>query len=203
MPRRTALLAAALAALAACDGSPTAPRTDPGFTATIRGSVQDELQGTGQFHQIPPDPTQPRPRPGRFVITGGGPFDSRSLMLFREGESLPAPGTYPLAPLAPFAPPAAGARGFTAVYIRRQGDSLEGFTSVEGELRITVSTPARVEGTFRFGGRRNCAGKTVGTLGPGAMASLSCEYPIDPALPAVEVTGSFVATAGPTPPPSS
>lgn len=199
MPRRTPLLAAVLAALAGCDDAPTASGADPVFLATVRGSVQEEFRGTGQFSRLlsdPVDPAGPGPDLGSYVIGAGSSFDARSFSLHREGTDIPAPGVYPLVSSA------AGPRRFVAIFTRRQGDTLEGFTSVRGELRIVVSTPSQVEGTFRFEGKRNCAGTVSGESKPGATARLECTHPIDPALPAVEVTGSFVATPGPTSHPS-
>jgi hypothetical protein len=195
MPRRTPLLAAVFAMLAACDDAPLAPGADPLFLATVRGSVQEEFRGTGQFSRGLPDkvdPPEAGPGIGTYIIGAGSSFDPRSFSLHREGTDLPAPGVYPLVASA------GGPRRFIAVFTRRQGDTLEGFTSVQGELRITVSTPLLVEGTFRFEGKRNCAGTVSGESRPGATARLDCTHPIDPALPTVEVTGSFVATPGPT-----
>lgn len=200
MPRRTPLLAVVvIAVLAGCDDAPTAPGREPVFTATIRGSVQEEFRGTGTFHAGFPDhvdPPEAGPGLGIYTIGAGSLFDPRSFSLHREGTELPAPGVYPLASSG------AGPRRFVAIFTRRQGDTLEGFTSVRGELRIVVSTPSQVEGTFRFEGKRNCTGTVSGESKPGATARLACEHPVDPALPAVEVTGSFVATAGLTSYPS-
>jgi hypothetical protein len=191
---------AALPALTACAESPTGSTEAPAFVATVRGSVRDDFRGSGWFHHHPGNPS-PHVLPGAFSISSGTPLDPASFMLFREGPGLPGPGTYPLAATA------AGSRRFVAVHVRRLGDVLEGFTSTGGELRITVSTPDRIEGTFRFGGIRNCSGTVTstgtaaGTPAPGSSARLSCDHPIDPAQPAVEVTGSFVAVpAGAIPP---
>lgn len=197
MPRRTPLLAAVLAVLAACDDAPTASAGDPVFLATVRGSVQEEFRGTGQFSRLFPDRAGPAGADlGNYVISAGSSVDARSFSLHREGTDIPAPGVYPLVASA------GGPRRFIAVFTRRQGDALEGFTSVRGELRIVVSTPSLVEGTLRFEGKRNCAGTVSGRSGPGVTARLECTHPIDPALPAVEVTGSFVATPAPTSHPS-
>lgn len=186
---------AALPALAGCAESPTGSTEAPAFVATVRGSVRDDFRGAGRFHHHPGNPS-PQYFPGVFSISAGTPFDPASFQLFREGSGLPEPGTYPLAVVA------AGSRRFVGVYVRRNGDALEGFTSTGGDLRITVSTPDRIEGTFRFQGIRNCSGTVAGTSppAPGSSARLSCDHPVDPAQPAVEVTGSFVAVPGATMP---
>lgn len=190
---------ATLPALAGCAEPPTGSTDAPAFMATVRGSVRDDFQGTGWFHHHPGNPN-PQYFPGAFSISSGTPFDPASFQLFRDAPGLPEPGTYPLAGTV------AGSRRFVGVYLRRHGDALEGFTSTGGELRIAVSTPDRIEGTFRFQGIRNCEGSvsSTGTVrgtsypAPGSSARLSCTHPIDPAQPAVEVTGSFVAVPGGT-----
>lgn len=189
---------AALPALAGCADSPTASTEAPAFVATVRGSVRDDFRGSGWFHHHPGLPYT-QFFLGAFSISAGTPFDPASFQLFRDEPGLPEPGTYALAGTA-------GSRRFVGVYVRRHGDALEGFTSTGGELRITVSTPDRIEGTFRFGGIRNCSGSvtSTGTVrgtsypAPGSSAHLGCKHPIDPAQPAVEVTGSFVAVPGGT-----
>ncbi len=205
MRTRARFLLAALAslpALAGCAESPTGPEDAAAFVATVRGSVRDDFQGSGRFHHNPWNP-YPQHHPGAFSISAGHHFDPASFTLFREGPGLPDPGTYPLAVIG------AGSSRFVGVYVRRHGDVLEGFTSTGGELRITVSTPDRIEGTFRFQGIRNCEGSvtSTGTVrgtsypAPGSSAQLGCKHPIDPAQPTVEVTGSFVAVSAAAKPP--
>lgn len=182
-PRFLSAALAALPALAGCADTPIAPLGTPSFTATIRGSVQDEYLGAGHFQTIArPAGTEIPPLFAIFSSDGAG---GQSFRLLREGADRPAPGRYPLAASA------AGARRFAANYLRRRGDLAEGFTATEGELVVVVSTPDRVEGTFRFTGVRNCTG---------SGSSVRCTYPLDPTQPRVEVAGSFVAVRGGTPP---
>ena len=175
------LLAAALAALplAGCgDGDALSPDGSM-FVATVQGSVQESYRGTGQFQASPGDGSHP----GMFAIVSRDPVGGQGFFLFREGTHTPRLGSYPLTTSV------AGPNRFGAIYSRRQGGVVEGFTATSGELVISTSLRGRIKGTFRFHGTRNCAGTDTG---------ISCTYPLDPGAPTVEVTGSFMAVAGGT-----
>ncbi|MFL5382784.1 MAG: hypothetical protein ACJ8GN_09755 [Longimicrobiaceae bacterium] len=177
-------LAAALAALplAGCGADRSLGPDDSMFVATIQGSVQDSYRGTGQFDAQTLSGADLR----LFTISSRDLASGQTFFLFREGAELPQPGSYPLAGYA------AGPARFGAVYTRRQGEAVEGFTATSGELRIVSASAERIEGTFHFQGTRNCAGTAT---------SLQCSQPPDPAGPAVEITGSFVAVEQKTLPP--
>ena len=189
MRTRARFLLAALAtlpALAACADTPTGSEDAPSFTATIRGSVQDEYLGAGFFHLV--EPPAGMASPGTFTIHSHDGAGRQSFLLFREGAVRPAPGRYPLASSA------AGPVRFAAVYHRVSPDRVspervEGFTAIAGELEVTVSREDRIEGSFRFTGVRNCLG---------TPARVDCTNPPDLTQPRVEVAGSFVAVRGGT-----
>jgi hypothetical protein len=146
------------------------------FVATVQGSVKDSYRGTGQFQATPGDGTHP----GIFTIFSHNPVGGQSFVLFREGTHTPRPGSYPLTTSA------AGPNRVGALYTRRQGGVVEGFTATSGELVISTSIRGRIKGTFHFHGTRNCTGTEMG---------ITCTHPLDPGAPTVEVTGSFVAVA--------
>jgi hypothetical protein len=194
---------AAFGLLAACDGSPTAagdPLDEGSFVATVTGSVSASFNAAGRFHLFDPPPVQGFARPGHFRLHAAD-LDAQNqrgqmFEMQRLGGSVPPVGRYTLVP-DPLR--AADSTAFSAQYSFIQGQTHLRYIARAGEVEITRSTPQRVEGRFRFTGAQVCA------ITPDRPA---CLWPLLPwqelpdldALPAVEVSGTFVATWAPSAP---
>lgn len=173
---RRLLLGSMAVTLLACDANPVGPEPLGEVTANVQGqAVPTSYAGTGEF-QI-----------GRHAIAHSRPVtltvssvDRRSqpvqsLTLSRTGSELPTVGRYPIA----------GAGGWIARYELLTSRTRESYLAHTGELEITSVAPDRIEGSFHFSARRNCAG---------TVAMMSCVTgPETPDAPEVQVSGSFTA----------
>lgn len=106
--------------------------------------------------------------------------------LHRRGDGMPSPGSYALTAIDMSEP---GARGVTALYLRKTGDVMEYYQTQSGELQVSAASGRRVEGTFRFNAFRYCV------IRPGGVQEGPCAPVGEPIAGAatIEVTGSFSA----------
>jgi len=165
--KRVVLPLLALPLLAACgDGEdPQAP--EPGsFQAAVSGAVRSSFRGDALF-----GPSTGVADESFFAIVLLSRDSTELIGLVREGDSLPAAGTYRLE----LDSLGESASGWTAVYSRGSGTEIETlFFASSGTVRITVSETGRMEGSFEFA---------------------ADEFlPFEDAPPRVSVAGSFAAT---------
>jgi len=140
---RTFCLALVLGA-AACGGSSTdegGPGNPTGtFSATVTGAASANLSGEAAASTVPGT--------GRWGITLG--VGEPQWIVFLASGQRPLPGTYPvLAPVLVFqmTEPAFSASVQTG-----------GYSSMEGTLTLTSSSPTRVVGSFQFTAERGTVG---------------------------------------------
>jgi hypothetical protein len=180
-PVRTLIsIATAIAIASACtDRNPTAPDPDPLVTVALTGVITDSLIGQPrvQRHLVVVDQYEF----GLFVNlfpaeswNGGRPSSgiTSSLNIWGEGPR-PRQGTLPLTASLAGTP---GSR--THAILSREFPTAQ-YHAVSGELRITLSTPDWIAGTFEFHA-------VPGVLFPDGPR-------LRPDLPAVDVKGSFTA----------
>lgn len=155
--------------------------------ASLRGVVEAEYEGTGEFHVDR--------HPGldavffQMVSEGNGSAGEQSFNVLSFGD-IPDVGRYPIREAAKVD----GDRtGFSATYHRRSDGWSESYASVSGELEITHSSTDRLEGRFRLNTVRYCRSLLVS--GPGdPLPEGSCTpMRLDLSAPSLELTGSFVA----------
>jgi hypothetical protein len=189
---------AAVLLLVGCESNPTGDVRPSYFVATLDGALERHYEGTGEFHTGTPGPGRKQ-----FQITsrGQGASASQSFTLTRWDGGRPGRGTYPLT-LVDASGDVRGAsageqpRGMTVQFSTREGNQEERFVAESGELEITSSSEALVEGRFRFVGFRYCAREVVRSnppIPPVGPCTPLLSSPI-PDAPKITVSGSFVAT---------
>ena len=181
----SACVMSAAVLLAACRSTtPLAPAPSSWLTATLNGTTVDgeismSYSGTGHFTTT----GLRRPAaPPLFLLHSRGIGDARDegFELARAGDALPAPGRYALGAQQ-------GANAFQMIFAQRRGDVTYRYTAQSGELHIAASSPQQIAGTFTF--RSVFSGTCTGTDG-----RVECSVrALDPAGPALDVNGSFVA----------
>jgi hypothetical protein len=178
---RLASLCLPAVGFAGCEGITATEPDDTFFVASIEGAIATEFEGSGRF-VVGTDARRPAAPPMFSLFSAGrGASATYSFQLFRRGAELPGVGTYSLAV------PVRDAREIQANFSRTgpRGETLEMYTAYEGELEITLSTPERLEGTFRMtaylSGRQVGPGQIAGSLGR------------QPDSPTVQVSGRFAA----------
>ena len=184
--RLTALTALGfVAVIAACDSTgSTGPQSDNSYLrASINGALNTSYEGSGQFWLGTGTHRPTQPSTFSLFSAGHGASTNQTFLLFRPGAELPKAGTYTLG--------VAGA-GFQAHFSRTadQGQTLEAFAASSGELKITRSSPERLEGHFRMTGFQFCHRDRAGS-----RPNLTCVVPtsVDPDAPTITVEGSFSA----------
>lgn len=184
--RRASGPAAVLAALmltlsASCEDPAAVVQTE------ILAAEAEPAYGTATFSVSPVG--------GQFlvVVTSSDSSHPRSVTLYRAGGGRPPVGTYTLGPLAESG---GVAERFTAIYSTGRWHDTELFAALYGEVNITHSTEARLDGTFHFSGAQFSETEHVSNwayiLGRGQT------FPKPDAIDTnarIEVSGSFSAPA--------
>lgn len=185
MHRLLAGVALSLVALS-CDGPLNSE--DAGWVlASLRGVVEEQYQGTGEFHLARPPGFEPY-----FWINSDGVGSSigRSFGVVVFGGEMLHVGRYPIREPSKVYGESSGA---TAFYDRPDGQWQEWYAAVSGDLEITHSSRNRLEGRFRLKAVRYCRNPPLtGPDGPFPEGSCHVLY-LDLSAPSVELTGSFVA----------
>ena len=177
--------------LVGCESNPISDVQPSYLLATVNGALDKQYEGTGEFHTGTPGPGKKQ-----FQVTsqGQGASASQSFTLTRWDGGRLGRGTYPLT-LVDASGYREQPRGITVQFSTLEGNQEERFVAEAGELEITSSSEALVEGRFRFTGFRYCAREVVRSNPPVPPVG-----PCTPLLPApvpdapmITVSGSFVA----------
>ncbi len=160
--------------LSACEHVPVAPTETGHVSASLQGSIATTYEGSGQFGVGSARAPQ---RPVLFTLRSLGRAGDQGFYLQRPGRELPEVGEHALGQ----------AGGFAAAYERVHEGVRERYLARRGVLEITVATPERLEGTFRFTAVRTCTG---------TGSALHCTVPAPDDAPTIEVAGTFVAVRG-------
>lgn len=185
MTRRKSALVAGAALLTACELLGSLSEADRGLlTAAIRGTVAFNYEGTGEFYagrdpRIGADPV--------LTVTSEGTGASSGQELILYGFAVVGDvRAYHLVSSAN----RVRQNSFTAIYIRQVGETYEAYTSLSGEVVITRSDDAMLEGDIAFLGLRYCAVPVTGT---GAFSGSCDPRTLNHDAPSIDVTGSFKA----------
>jgi hypothetical protein len=134
---RTQSVVLLAAACVACSESPTRSGNDNddvntagSYTASVTGAVTRNIQGPAVFTS----------RPGDLGAVGLGTPGGNMILISRYGSGRPGTGTYAITDGAN--------NGWHASY--HSDTHPAAFFSGEGQLKITSSTPTRVQGSFSF-----------------------------------------------------
>ncbi len=182
---------AAVLFLVGCESNPAGDLQPSYMVATLDGALEKQYEGTGEFHTGTPGPGRKQ-----FQVTsqGQGASANQSFTLTRWDGGRLGRGTYPLA-LVDDSGEQGQLRGITVQFSTREGNQEERFVAESGELEITSSSEALVQGRFRFTGFRYCAREVVRSnppLPPVGPCTPLLAAPI-PNAPKITVSGSFVA----------
>jgi hypothetical protein len=183
--------------VAACDVHPTgvAAPEDARFVASVSGTTTQGYDGRGFFYAFVPPAGLPRPAHFTLFSTEVDRPNQRAQQFELKlwNATRPAEGRHPIQPLVnPFG---GGEPTFHARYSQLSGATNDLYVARSGEVEITHSSADRVEGTFHFTGARVCR------MTPEEPGCRWPRFPGEPAidldtLPAIDVTGSFVARPG-------
>jgi hypothetical protein len=131
----------------------TGPGVTGTFEAAVRGEFSEDVMGGAQFGSY-------RAEGFGLVMTPEG--GAHYFGIGNRTEGRPAVGTYALTP------PTSDAE-FYAAYMRATPQGMAAFTSVSGQMVITLSTSERLEGTFQYTARGTLAGD------PGTLREVTVE----------------------------
>lgn len=178
--------AAGLLLLLACTAEgPSGVQGRPWLRAEISGSVQDGFTGDGWFRRD----GDPRSEGAiRFVISSEQiTRDHRkSLLLWRNMEGIPTPGTYSVR-----LPDEASERwaDFAATYAEEVGGLHRAYVATDGQVTIKSAGAQRIEGAFHFTAALYCAR----TNEPPFQDPYPCTPArVDPDAPKIQAEGAFV-----------